>query len=67
MGERRGRDRDELTAGYYLVDSERDVVAGPFETEGEAIFAAGERRCDEEECSAVLHVLPECNNFAWGE
>lgn len=54
----------ELTEGFYVIqEGTRDVLSGPHKNAQKA-FKAGE---DLGEPFAILEVLEEFNNYAWGE
>ena len=54
----------ELTEGFYVIEEgTRDVLAGPFKNSQKA-FAAGTAL---NQPFAILEVIEEFNNYAWGE
>lgn len=53
----------DLTHGFYVVNEDRDVVAGPFHNSRKAEKAGFDLGIP----FAILEVIDEFNNFAWGE
>lgn len=53
----------DLAHGFYVVDEDRDIVAGPFHNSRKAEKAGFDLGIP----FAILEVIDEFNNFAWGE
>lgn len=52
-----------LTAGFWCIGENREVLSGPHKTRQEAFKSGLTTNCP----FAILEVLEPFNNFAWGE